>query len=70
MGFHIYKSAWTTFVGNELDAVMIPSNVMDKYAVAVFPKGKTNYWGIFPFESLANLQRIYFIYFKAYKENS
>ena len=40
MGFHVYKSSWTPCVGDELHAVMEPINVMDKYALAVIPKGK------------------------------
>ena len=60
MRFHIYKSAWTPCVGDELDALMESSNLMD--AVAVVPEGKNKLLVIFPMESLSKLQRQYFIF--------
>ena len=40
MGYHDYKDVWTPYVGENLECCREPSNVMDKYAVAVLVKGE------------------------------
>ena len=60
MGFHVYKTSWNPYVGEEVRAVMQPNNLMDKFAVAV----KEMNWEllvIFRWENLANLRRRFFI---------
>ena len=42
MGFHVYKAALTPSIEEMLSGVMEASNIMDKYAVAVFDKDKTS----------------------------
>lgn len=35
MGYHVYKTIWTPFEGEELTAIMEPQNIEDKFAVAI-----------------------------------
>ena len=35
MGFHVYKDGWTPLKGETLNAILEPSNIKDKFAVAV-----------------------------------
>ena len=44
MGHHVYKQTWTPFVEQKLDAAMQPSNIKDKYAVAIFQGGRNSHW--------------------------
>ena len=47
MGFHIYKSAWTPCVGDQLDRDAVQDY---KYDVAVFLEGRKYIVGIFPWK--------------------
>ena len=62
MGHHVYKQRWTSFVGEKLDAAMQPSNIKDKYAVAIFQGEETRSLVIFLSESRGSLQRQFFIF--------
>ena len=42
MGFHVSKAALTPSIEEMLSGVMEASNIMDKYAVAVFGEEKTS----------------------------
>ena len=66
MGHHVYKQTWTPFVGEKLDAAMQPSNIKDKYAVAIFQRGRNKVIGHLP---LGKFAKTIFYFLKAAKEN-
>ena len=57
MGHHVYKDIWKPVLGEELDVSMESNNIKDKYAVAVYQKGKSDVIGHLPLGRSANLLR-------------
>ena len=39
-GYHVYQSVWTPTIGEELQCVREPTNIIDRYAVGVTKDGK------------------------------
>ena len=66
---HMYKETWTPFVGEKLDTVMQPTDVKDKYAVAISPEGKKKVIGHLPLGKLKKFAKSIFYFLKAAKEN-
>ena len=69
MGHHVYKQTWTPFVGEKLDAAMQPSNIKDKYAVAIFQGGRNMVIGHLPLGKSGKFAKTTFYFLKAAKEN-
>lgn len=69
MGHHVYKKIWTPSVGEELDTAMEPDNVKDKYAVAVYQKGKRVIIGHLPLGQAGKFAKTIFYFLKACKDN-
>ena len=66
---HMYKETWTPFVGEKLDTVMQPTDVKDKYAVAISPEGKKKVIGHLLLGKLKKFAKSIFYFLKAAKEN-
>ena len=69
MGHHVYKQTWTPFIGEKLDAGMQPSNIKDKYAVAIFERGRNKVIGHLPLEKSGKFAQTIFYFLKAAKVN-
>ena len=67
MGHHVYKQTWTPFVGEKLNAAMQPSNIKDKYAVAIFQGGRNKVIGYLPLGKLGKFGKTIFYFLKAAK---
>ena len=62
MGHHVYKQTWTPFVGEKLDAAVQPSNIKDKYAVAIFQGRRNKVIGHLHLGKLRKFARQFFIF--------
>ena len=69
MGFHVSKAALTPSIEEMLSGVMEASNIMDKYAVAVFGEEKTSSGASSPAKFRKIWQTIFY-YLKADKNYS
>ena len=69
MGHHVYKQTWTPFVEEKLDAAMQPSNIKDKYAVAIFQGGRNKVIGHLPLGKSGKFAKLIFYFLKSAKEN-
>ena len=70
MGFHVYKTSWKPFIGEELSIVMEPDNVMDRHAAAVIQQSKKDSVGHLPLCKTRKFTKTIFYFLKADKENS
>ena len=65
MGYHVYKTNWTSVVGEKLTGVMESNNLMvvhiPLYAVAVKKSDESIVWTSSIWENLETLQRQYSI---------
>ena len=59
-GYHVYKTLWSSLIGEFLSCEREPDNPMDKYAICV--KKENKIVGHFPLENLINLRKQYFIF--------
>ena len=69
MGFHVYKTSWNPYVGEELRAVMQPNNLMDKFAVAV-ERNELGVVGHLPLGKSGKFAKTIFYFLKANQQNS
>ena len=69
MGHHVYKQTWTPFVEEKLDAAMQPSNIKNKYAVAIFQGGRNKVIGHLPLGKSGKFAKLIFYFLKSAKEN-
>ena len=69
MGHRVYKKTWTPSFGENLDTAMQPEDIKDKYAVAVYQKGKDVVTGHLPLGQSGNFAKTIFYFLKAFKEN-
>ena len=70
MGHHVYKDIWKPVLGEELDVSMEPNNIKDKYAVAVYQKGKSDVIGHLPLGRSAKFAKTIYFFLKASSYNS
>ena len=68
MGHHVYKQTWMPFVGEKLDAAMQRSNIKDKYAVAIFQRGRNKVIGHLPLGKSGKFGKTIFYFLIAAKE--
>ena len=69
MGYHEYKASWTPCIGEELCAVMEPTDLMDKYAVAV-QRNDGDVVGHLPLGQSGKFAKTIFYFLKADKQHS
>ena len=69
MGFPIYKSTQTPCIGDELDTAIEPSNLMNKYAVAMFQEEGAKLMGYLPLGKSDKVEKIIFHFLKADKRS-
>ena len=69
IGFHVYKTSWNPYVGEELRAVMQPNNLMDKFAVAV-ERNKLDLVGHLLLGKSGKSAKAIFYFLKANQQNS
>ena len=69
VGHHMYKETWIPFVGEKLDTVMQPTDVKDKYAVAISQEGKKKLIGHLHLGESEKFAKTIFYFLKAAKEN-
>ena len=69
MGHYVYKQTWMPFVGEKLDAAMQPSNIKDKYAVAIFQGGRNKVIDHLLLGKSGKFAETIFSFLKAAKEN-
>ena len=69
MGFHVYKTSWNPYVGEELRAVMQPNNLMDKFAVVV-ERNELGVVGHLPLGKFGKFAKTIFYFLKANQPNS
>ena len=69
MGHHVYKQTWAPFFRGEIRCSKHPSNIKDKYVVAIFQGGRNKVIGHLSLGKSGKFAKTIFHFLKAAKEN-